>query len=192
MKKGWIRIRETKRRDLSREIKYYGRNVTKHEKMESFAAKVRYGSGTRFDPMMEEKGGWIAGETHRRDEEMPEAVIDVLAEANQRLKGEEPNPFKGYQGEVLPSNLDRNFSGFLVHKDALKFKVDTEKVLTRIAEFKDQLLICKFVGPKPPPHIMRLWIQALNQELRGNTLSFCWNVGKSYFILRGDNEDALT
>ena len=93
---------------------------------------------------------------------MPDAVIEILAEANQRLNGEEPNPFKGYQGEVLPSNLDRNFSGFLVHKDALKFKVDTEKVLTRIAEFKDQLLICKFVGPKPPPHIMRLWIQALN------------------------------
>jgi hypothetical protein len=160
--------------------------------METFAAKVRYGSGPRSDPMMEEKGGWIAGETHRQDEEMPDAVIEILAETNQRLEGEEPNPFKGYQGEVLPPNLDRRFSGFLVRKDALKFKVDTEKLLARIAELKDQLLICKFVGPKPPSHIMRMWIQALNQELRGNTLSFCRNVGKGYFILSGDIEDALT
>ena len=101
--------------------------------MESFAAKVRYGSDTRFDPMMEEKGGWIARDTHRRDEEMPDAVIEVLVEANQRLKGEEPNLFKGYQGEVLPSNLDRSFSGFLVRKNALKFKVDTAKMLAKIA-----------------------------------------------------------
>ena len=87
--------------------------------METFAAKVRYGSGPQFDPVMEEKGGWIAGETHHQDEEMPDAVIEILAEANQRLEGEEPNPFKGYQGEVLPPNLDRSFSGFLVRKDAL-------------------------------------------------------------------------
>ena len=160
--------------------------------MESFAAKVRYGSGTRFDPMMEEKGGWIAGETRGRDEDMPDAVIEILAEANQRLMGEEPNPFKGHHGEVLPPNLDRSFNGFLVREDALKFKVDTEKMLARIAKLKDQLLICKFVGPKPPPHIMKMWIQALHQELRGNTLSFCRNVGKGYFILSGDNEDALT
>jgi hypothetical protein len=160
--------------------------------METFAAKVRYGSGPRFDPMMEEKGGWIAGESHRQDEEMQDAVIEGLAEANQRLEGEDPNPFKGHHGEVLPPNMDRSFSGFLIRKDALKFKVNTEKLLARIAELKDQLLICKFVGPKPPPHTMRLWIQALNQELRGNTLAFCRNVGKGYFILSGDNEDALT
>ena len=39
---------------------------------------------------------------------------------------------------------------------------------------------------------MRLWIQALNQELRGNTLTFCRDVGICYFILSGDNEDALS
>jgi hypothetical protein len=191
--KGWIWICKARRRDLNCKFEDGGKIASKQkEKMESFAAKVRYGSGTRFDPMMEEKGGWIAGEAHRRDEEMPDAVIEVLAEANQRLTGEEPNPFKGYHGEVLPPNLDRSCSGFLVRKYALKFKVDTEKVLARIAELKDQLLICKFVGPKPPLHTMRLWIQALNEELRGNTLAFCRNVGKGYFILSGDNKDALT
>lgn len=32
--------------------------------MEMFVAiaKVRYGSATKFDPLMEEKGGWISGE----------------------------------------------------------------------------------------------------------------------------------
>ena len=43
--------------------------------MESFATKVHYGGGPRFDPMMEEKGGWIAGKVQKRDTEMTEAVI---------------------------------------------------------------------------------------------------------------------
>ena len=47
---------------------------------------------------------------------------------------------------------------------------------------KDQLLIGKFVGPKPSPHAMQLWIQTLNHELRGNTLSLCRNVGKGFFL----------
>lgn len=51
-------------------------------KMESLADKVRYGAGTRFDPMMEERGGWIAGEVQPQDAEMLEAVMEVLAEAN--------------------------------------------------------------------------------------------------------------
>ena len=50
--------------------------------MESLADKVRYGAGTRFDPMMEERGGWIAGEVQPQDAEMLEAVMEVLAEAN--------------------------------------------------------------------------------------------------------------
>lgn len=50
--------------------------------MESFAAKVQYGYVPRFDPMMEERGGWISGETRRQDVEMEDAVIEGLA-ANQ-------------------------------------------------------------------------------------------------------------
>ena len=43
-----------------------------------------------------------------------------------RIEGVDPNPFKGYH-EVLPSNLERSFSGFLDRNDAIKFKVNTEK-----------------------------------------------------------------
>ena len=161
--------------------------------MDTFADKVRYGTGIRFDPMMEEKGGWIAGEGQRQDVEMSDAVIEILAKARHHTEGEDPNPFKGFHGEVLPPNLERSFSGFLVRKDVIKFKVNTEKLLAHIAELKNQLLICKFVGPKPPPpHAMKLWIQALNEELQGSTLTFCRNVGKGYFILSGDDEDALS
>ena len=158
--------------------------------METFASKVRYGSGPRFDPMLEEKGGWVAGEGPRQDAEMTEAVIEILAEASQQIGGD-LNPFKGQCGEILPPNLERSFKGFLVRKDAVKFKVNTEKLLARIEVLKDQLLIGKFVGPKPPPQAMRLWIQALNQELRGSSLTFCRNVGKGYFLLSGDDKDAL-
>ena len=51
--------------------------------MESLAAKVRYGSGPRFDPLLEEKGGWIVGEAREQDVEMTEEVIEALVEASQ-------------------------------------------------------------------------------------------------------------
>ena len=158
----------------------------------SFAEKVRSGGGTRFDPMMEKKGGWIAGEAQRHDIEMPEAVIGALADANNQIEEGVLNPFKEQYGETLPPNLERSFSGFLVRNDALKVRVNSEKLLARIAMLKDQLLIGKFVGPKPNPQAMRMWIQTLNQELRGSTLEFCRNVGKGFFILSGDDRDALS
>lgn len=38
---------------------------------------------------------------------------------------------------------------------------------------------------------MRLWIQALNQELGESGLTVCRNVGKGYFLLKGEDTDAL-
>ena len=165
--------------------------MAKRGKMESFASKVRYGNASRFDPMMEERGGWIAGEAPRHDIKMEDAVIEGLVEASQRIEGGDFNPFKGHSGEILPSNLERSFSGFLVKIEAIQFKVNTEKFLARIEVLKDQLLIGKFVGPKPPPQAMKLWSQALNLELRGTALSLCRNVGKGYFLLQGEDKDTL-
>ena len=157
--------------------------TTKKGEMESFASKVRYGNAPRFDPMMEERGGWIAGEAPRQDIEMEDAVIEGLAEASHQIVGVDLNPFKGHSGEILPSNLERSFSGFLVKIEVIQFKVNTEKLLARIKVLKDQLLIGKFVGPKPSPQAMKLWIQALNLELGGNALSLCRHVGKGFFLL---------
>lgn len=122
---------------------------------------------------------------------MEDALIEGLAVASQQIFGGDLNPFKGHIGEILPTNLERSFSGFLMRKEVIKFKVNIEKVLARIAMLKDQLLISKFVGSKPPPQAMRLWIQALNQEVRGSTLLICRNVGKGYFLLKGENKDTL-
>ena len=141
--------------------------------------------------MMEEKGGWIAGEAIQLDVEVEDAMIEGLAEANQQMRGGDFNPFRGQYGGILPSNLERSFTSFLVRKDAIKFKVNSKKLLARIAMLKDQLLIGKFVGPKPPPQEMRLWIQTLNQEVRESGLTFCRNVGKGYFLLKGEDTDAL-
>ena len=83
---------------------------------------------------------------------------------------------------------------FLVRRDAIKFKVNSEKLCARIAILKDQILTGKFVGLEPNPHAMRLWIQTLNLELRGSTLDFCRNVGKGFFfsfLFSGDDRDAL-
>lgn len=79
--------------------------------METFAAKVRYGVGPRFDPMMEERGRWTTTSTQHRDVDMPEAVIEELAEANNQMSKGELNPFKMQIAEV-----ERNFSGFLIRK----------------------------------------------------------------------------
>ena len=82
----------------------------------TFAAKVRYGSGSRFDPMMEEKGGWIVGEAPKQDVEISEVEIKIIAEASQHISDGELNPFKEQVGEMLPTNLERNFSGFFGKK----------------------------------------------------------------------------
>ena len=173
------------------DIQLNGRVALHKREMESFASKVWYGYAPRFDPMMEERGGWIAGEAQRQDIEMKDAVIEGLAEASHQTFGGDLNPFKGHSGEILPSNFERSFSGFLVRIEAIQFKVNTEMLLARIEELKDQLLIGKFVGSKPSPQAMKLWIQALNQELRGNALSLCRNVGKGFFLLRGEDRDTL-
>lgn len=38
--------------------------------------------GVRFDPLLEEKGGWMSGEVPRQDEEMAYVVTGVMAEVN--------------------------------------------------------------------------------------------------------------
>lgn len=158
--------------------------------METFASKVRYGSGPRFDPMMEERGRWIAGRTQRHDVDMPDAMIEIMAESKQTAEGE-LNPFKEQIGEILPPNLELNFSGFLVRKDAITFKVDTHKLNARIALLRDQLLIAKFIGIKPPIQEMNVWLQTLNQALRGDALTFCRNVGKGFFFLESEDSNVL-
>lgn len=50
--------------------------------METFVGKPRYGIGPRFDPMMEEREGWIIGEAPRNN---VEDMIEFLAEASKQL-----------------------------------------------------------------------------------------------------------
>ena len=121
------------------------RNKVCATSMETFAAKVKYRSGPRFDPLLEEMGGWIAGEAQKYDTEMADVVIEIMAKACQPIM-EDLNPFKEQVGEILPSNLERNFSGFLMRKVAIVFKVNPNKLATQIALLKYQLLIAKFVG----------------------------------------------
>lgn len=61
----------------------------------------------------------------------------------------------------------------------------------RFALLRDELLIAEFVGTKPPPHAMELWLQTLNQEIRGSMLILSQNVGKGYFLLAGNEKEAL-
>lgn len=114
--------------------------------METFVAKVRFGSGPIFDPLMEEKGGWISREVHVSHEEMMEAVIESMAQdRKQEMKGM-LNPFKEHPGEILPKDVEWDYSKFLVRKKMISFKVHSDKLINRIALVKDQILIEKFMG----------------------------------------------
>lgn len=68
----------------------------------------------RFDPMMEEKKGWIVGEAPWQDNEMAEAIMQVMEEASNQQVGGEINPFKAMTREVLLLDVERNFCGFMV------------------------------------------------------------------------------
>lgn len=69
--------------------------------------------------------------------------------------------------------------------------MDPQKLNAHIALLKEQLLIAKFLGPKPPLQDMERWLQSLNHEVGGSHLSFCMNVGKGFFFLKGEDTDAL-
>lgn len=101
-----------------------------------------------------------------------------MAEASDHIGSEGFNPFKRNIGEVLPSNVERNSNGFLVRKDAISFRVNSEKLVARIVVLQDQLSIAKFVGPKPPIQAMKLWLRSLDQELRGDILTLNRSLGK--------------
>ena len=115
--------------------------------MELFTTKFCNRSISRVDLMMEERGGWIVGEAHKHDTKMLDVVIGVMAKANQQIKGEELNSFKDKIGEIVSSNLERNFSGFFVRKYVILFKVNSQKLLAHIVVLKKTPCYCKVCGP---------------------------------------------
>ena len=80
--------------------------------MECFAAQVRFGNAPHFDPIMEERGGWIAGEAPQQDIEMEDAVIEGLAEARHQISKGVLNPFKGYSGRYFQQIWKEVLVGF--------------------------------------------------------------------------------
>ena len=87
--------------------------------------------------------------------------------------------------------FERNFSDYVVRRVAMPFKVDSHKLIARIAMLKDQLSIAKFVGHKPSPQYLGLWLQTLNHELRCGSLTVCRNVGRGHFLLASQEKDTL-
>lgn len=129
--------------------------------------------------MLEDKGWWIVGETLRQDEDMAEVVIKYMANASQGKSNDVLNRFRIQYGEMLPLNMERTFSRLMVRKEAVAFKVDSQKLLTLIALLREQLLITKFVGPKPNAQTLENWFQTLNHKLEGNPLYFWINVERA-------------
>lgn len=121
-----------------------------------------------------------------------DATIKVMAEASQYTSEDALNSFYAHFGEILRANIERNFSGFLVRKDAIPFKLNSQKSLAWMVFLKAQLVIAKFVGHKPSLQGLEAWLQDLNLELTGSCLLVCRNVEKGYLLLLESNEkDAI-
>jgi hypothetical protein len=86
---------------------------------------------------------------------MVDTVIEVMEEASQHTFKDVLTTFQAQSGEVLPSNLKQNVSGFLVRKDDVSFKADSQKLFARIALLQDQLVIAKFVALDATPGFWR-------------------------------------
>lgn len=129
--------------------------------------------------MLEDKGWWIVGEALRHDEDMAKVVIRYMANVSQGTSNDGLNRFRIQYGEMLPLNMERTFSRFMVRKEAVAFKVDSQKLLTFIALLREQLLITKFVGPKPNAQTLENRFQTLNHKLEGNPLYFWINVERA-------------
>jgi hypothetical protein len=102
---------------------------------------------------------------------MTNVVIEILAKASQYTSEGDPNPFCAHIGEALSKDVERNFSGFLVRTCAISFKVNSQKLILRIALLKDRLLIARLVGLKPFPQYMESWLKVLIHKLRGTSLA---------------------
>ena len=60
--------------------------------------------------MLEERGGWISGGAQRHDVKMTDAVIELMVEAIKYIFGDNLNPFKKQNGEILPLGMLENAS----------------------------------------------------------------------------------
>lgn len=74
-------------------------------KMESFVDKVNVGEGARFDPMLEEKGGWVSREAPKRKLKMVDAIIWVMADSSQSGFEDGLNPFRAQFDEKIPLHV---------------------------------------------------------------------------------------
>lgn len=72
---------------------------------------------------------------------MVDAVIKVMAEANQCKYENGLNPFRAQSCAILPLDVQRNFSGFLVRKKVIPFTTNSPKLLMCITLLKDQFVI---------------------------------------------------
>lgn len=59
---------------------------------------------------------------------MEDVVIEGLAEASQQISGGDLNPFKGQNGEILSSNLERSFNGVFGKERCHKISCEYGKV----------------------------------------------------------------
>jgi hypothetical protein len=152
--------------------------------METFVDMVRHGGGAQFNPLFEEKGGWIVWEGPKCVTRMMDALMEPTHLGRHQ-------PLQGSSGWEPYIHCRSNFSGFFVRKDHVLFKLNTEKLLACIVTLKDELVIAKFAVPKPSPQALQSWIQTLNRELRGITLTLCKNVGKTYFLISANDNNII-
>lgn len=113
-----------------------------------------------------------------------EVVIESMVEGSRQVEEGRLNPFKEQLGETLPKDVERNYNNFFIRKNAILFKVDSEKLVNRIALLKDHILIARFMGTKPDQKALNSWFLDLNKKLREGSLTLSRNARKGFFFLK--------
>ena len=98
-------------------------------KMKTFVAKVHYWSDPRLDPLMEERGGWIIMQSTKTRCGNDWCIDRGVGRGHQPYLKRRSQSIQ--RAKILPSNLERYVSSFLVREDAI---VDTPKLLARILQ----------------------------------------------------------
>lgn len=80
--------------------------------------------------MLEENGGWISWEAPKHNMEMANVIIEVMAKC---ITEDAFHVFRARIGDILPPNVKRNFTKFLIKNWQSHSKIDSQVLLTCIS-----------------------------------------------------------
>lgn len=156
----------------------------------SYADKVRgLIPATRFDPMIDEAGGYREQDVEMKQADAELTVQTVLTEQIPEVGN--LHPIKASPGEKLPDGYSRSYAGFLLRDTNRVVSVNQDIVRQEMEYLATHAAIGCFVEGRPSQNEMPAWINSLQSKVRGQ-LILGRNLGKGFFVIKADSKDTVT